>query len=380
MAQSVERVSPQIFETQMKKVAIITFEFNYNYGAILQATALQYFLTDSGYKVDIVNRGWGKLPPPDKYKTLNIKTIVSHILGRHYTLRNLIRFKKQHWSMTTSFRKDQDIVSCLKKYEAVVIGSDQIWNSACIPVQELYYFGIHTNPENQKVIAYAPSFGKNRFEASPKEIRILSNHLRKFKALSVRETDGCNLMKAKFGIADVPCVLDPTMLMDAKFYIELAKVKKHDNKNLAYYILDMTPEKRNYIDTFAKIHGLIPVNMNQPKKSNSVNPFARLKSLKYPSVETWLDILANAQFVITDSFHGSVFSILFNKQFQTFGNAERGISRFETLLSRFGLEERMIDSKGIIDYNPKEIDYSNVNNIIEEERCKSAKFLRKALK
>lgn len=364
-----------------KKVAIITFEFNYNYGAILQTTALKNFLNAQGYEVDIVNRGWGKLPPPISHLA-DYKQIISNVVGSLYTLRSIRRFKKKYWKLTKQLKSEKEIEVCLEKYDVIVIGSDQIWNSACIETQGLYYFGIHTNPKVQKVIAYAPSFGHDYFESSTEVIERISKHLKLFRALSIRENEGSKILKNLFKINDVTCVLDPTMLMTKDFYNKLANKKSSRGKTLAFYILDMTPEKKTIIETFAQEHGLQLVNMNRPERIDTKNLFVRLKSLKYPSIESWLQKIINAEFVITDSYHGTVFSILFNKQFLTFGNPNRGMSRFNTLLSRFGLNEHLLTPEQYLSkaISIEDIDYSRVNAILNKERDKSSSFLIGALK
>lgn len=265
----------------------------------------------------------------------------------------------------------------LEKYDVIICGSDQIWNSSCIPVQGLYYFAIHADPNNQKLVAYAPSFGHDRFDANESIVQLLAEHLSRFKAISVRENDGLDICRDKFGLNNVVRVADPTMLLTADDYRRIAKCKKtEERKTLAYYLLDPTEDKMRAIAEMAERLDLDPVNIyHRERRGKSV--LSRLLSLKYLPVENWLKQLSEAAFVMTDSFHGSVFSIIFNRQFITFANHKRGNSRFNSLFSTFGLEDRLINSSEICEI--KTIDYHKINEILNLERSRSIEFIRNAL-
>lgn len=366
------------------KIGIITFEFNFNYGAILQATALRDYLRLQGHTVKIINRGWGPLThnvQVEKSKASHFNSLASELLGRYFSLKSLLDFKRRHWTLTTSINKEYDYKNVYSEFDVIITGSDQIWNSACIPTMGLHYYGINADSERQKLIAYAPSFGKNRFEATDEQIDILREHLKKFVAISVREQDGIEILKNRFDYNYAIRVLDPTMLMNKKYYLkDIAGLKKvSQKKTLAYYLLDKTPEKLNYINQVAKRTGLKPVNLYLPD-NNGIPIIGKLKSLKYPSVEKWLKRIAEADLVITDSFHGTVFSILFNKDFITFGNNSRGNSRFDNLLSIFGLTDRLLTSYEDFSLESSHIDYNRVNQVLSVKRKESESFLLNALK
>lgn len=358
------------------KVGIITFEFNYNYGAVLQATALSDYITCLGHKVQIINRGWGALPP--RINALNVNNLVGKLAG-FYTLSGFNAFKRKYWDFTDKIVSEADLKRVFSEFDTIVVGSDQIWNSACIKTMGLYYFGIDADLDRQKLIAYAPSFGKNRFDTTKDNVIQLTEHLKRFRAISVRESDGVSLLKKYFGIDNAIKVLDPTMLMDKDYYLRLAGVKDLKRKDtLAYYLLDNNEEKMEYINRISQDLGLRPVNLYLAKDSG-IPVIGKLKSLKYPSVEYWLRSIAESQMVVTDSFHGTVFSILFNRDFVTFGNAERGNSRFENLLTMFDLKDRIADlRKGYRQKFPA-IDYLQVNSKLEDLRQISQSFLKEAL-
>ena len=148
--------------------------------------------------------------------------------------------------------------------------------------------------------------------------------------------------------------------------------------SLAYYILDNDPQKQRWIDTLSRNLGLKPVNINKPEYNGS-SPIGKIRSLRYPSIENWLKNIAESKFVLTDSFHGTVFSIIFNRNFLTVGNSARGNSRFESLLSKFELQSRIIINPNEITLLVKEINYSKVNILLHKYRKESTDFLLMAL-
>lgn len=361
------------------KIGLITFEFNYNYGAILQATALSDYLTSLGHTVKIINRGWGPLPKPAEAPPA-ISKLPGRLIEDYWSYYSLNRFKKSHWKLTENIAAEADYPKVYDEFDAIITGSDQIWNSACIDAMGLHYFGINADPEKQTLIAYAPSFGKNLFEADDENMARLKLQLQNFKAISVREADGVELLQNHFGIGNAIRVLDPTMLMNKEYYYRLAKINQPKTTDtLAYYILDPSPEKMDYINRMAKLTGLKPVNIGKEASKGGDSIIARVKNLRYPSVESWLRKIAQSRMVITDSFHGTVFSIIMNKDFLTFGNASRGNSRFDNLLSMFGLEGRLTSvDKAECNEHPH-IDYSEVNRKMADYQTLSKRFLENAL-
>lgn len=197
-----------------------------------------------------------------------------------------------------------------------------------------------------------------------------------FDAVSVREENGVKLCKQYFEV-DAIHVLDPTMLLDANDYIELFKQKQTPKSrgNLLNYVLDETDEIKNLIQKVASENKMIPFAVNNPYENDDTKPLnQRIK----PSVETWLRGFYDADFVITDSFHACVFSIIFKKQFIVVGNKERGMARFASLLKMFGLEERLVDEKFDIK-TLQPIDYDKVYNLYGQLRERSLHFLSENL-
>ncbi len=267
-------------------------------------------------------------------------------------------------------------------YDAIVVGSDQVWRKIYFvpmwlkqPMENAFLS--FAKGWNIKRISYAASFGTDDWEYTEKQTRLCKEAIKKFDAISVREANGVKLCKQYFD-ADALHVLDPTMLLAADDYIELFKQKQTPKSDgtLLNYVLDETDELNHLIKKVAKDKNIKPFAVNNPFAGDHTKP---LDQRVMQSVETWLRGFYDADFVITDSFHACVFSIIFKKQFVVVGNKSRGMARFESLLKTFGLGDRLVDEKTDIAALPP-IDYDSVYQKYDELKDKSRSFLENALK
>ena len=171
-------------------------------------------------------------------------------------------------------------------------------------------------------------------------------------------------------------VLDPTMLLDCADYMKFASRAPKSQGNLMVYVLDRTEEKDAFISEFAEKRGLVPFYANSKAEMPwDVDISARER--KQPPLENWLRGFADADFVLTDSFHACVFSILFHKPFGVFVNLERGLSRIESLLRTLGLMDRCIfDAPVDLD---RSIDWELIDNVLMQKAESSMEFLKQAL-
>jgi hypothetical protein len=236
-----------------------------------------------------------------------------------------------------------------------------------------------------KKIAYAASFGVNEWEFTPTQTKKCSTLTKQFNAISVREESAVNLCKKYLNISAIQ-VLDPTLLLEKEDYIHLIeKDNIPEKKNLLFsYILDVSDEKTTFIHKIAEKLNLEQVS-GMP--SNSIHLKKSKKDLSdciFPMVTEWLAGFRDAKFIITDSFHGMVFSIIFNKPFIVYGNVKRGMERFNSLLNELNLKNRLIHN--IQDLNgfgfgelSDNIDWIRVNNKMEEMKRESLRFLISAL-
>ena len=230
-------------------------------------------------------------------------------------------------------------------FDAIVVGSDQVWRPKYF--EPMFGEGIDNAflsfAHNWKIkrISYAASFGTEDWEYTDEYTRLCSELLGLFDAITVREESGVRLCKDKFGV-DAEHVLDPTMLLSKDDYMKLFDVANTPESpgNLLAYVLDDSPEKTEMINKISKEKGLVPFRVNAKAKCAGAPVEERIQ----PPVEAWLRGFHDAEFVVTDSFHACVFSIIFGKPFVVIGNKERGMARFESLLKMFGLEDCMIMS------------------------------------
>lgn len=232
-----------------------------------------------------------------------------------------------------------------------------------------------------KRVSYAASFGVDDVnEYSDDNLKVCASLLKKFDAVSVREKSGIILCKSYFGV-DACQVVDPTLLLKAEDYSKLFRknVKYHLKNKLLVYFLDDTEEKRKIAIKIATERGLDLFYVN----GGIDNIDIPLKHKVRIGIEEWLRYLSESSYVVTDSFHGCVFSLIFKKQFVAIGNKSRGLSRFKSLMDMFSLRQRLIysieDYESNIDLLKQNIDYEKVDSILRREREYSLHFLNNAL-
>lgn len=371
------------------KIAILTLPLHTNYGGILQAYALQTTLERMGHTAVVLDadkhpniRPWYLRPlvwtyyAVQKYvKHRNVDIFPEKKMMNGYkeyliTSQNTQRFIDQHIR-----RRVYKSLSEIKpdEFGAIVVGSDQVWRTK-------YYFGKciknayldFTKGWSIKRVSYAASFGTDEWEYTPQQTSDCKQAIARFDAVSVREDVGVSLCKKHFGI-EAKHVLDPTILLSKEDYMSLVDDtnSKPSEGDILTYIIDDTPEKAAIVKEICATKGLKSFRVNSKFEDLGANVNERIQ----PAVEQWLRGFMDAKFVVTDSFHACVFSIIFNKPFIVIGNEKRGISRFKSLLGTFGLENHLILSDGKCDMN---MDYSippSIGALLEKNKCYSLNFL-----
>lgn len=352
----------------MKKIGILTFQYpeNRNFGAILQTYAHLTLIKKFNTYVEIINY------IPNDYKNMSLKIKLLTILESKWFKEFSDKFLKL--SNFESLENED------KKYDIFIVGSDQVWRAKWLQEKVKHYFFDFVD-DNKKKIAYAASFGIDYWEGDEKLTEEIKNLIKRFNHISVREESGIDICKNTFGIDNAVCVLDPTLMISREDYQPILddwQDKSHlKKKYIAHMLLDDTEELKKESENIADY---LEANINhikgKYKKILWKNYFA------YNKVSQWLTYLKDAELVITDSFHCTVFSLIFHKKFIVVANRGRGIARLETLLGKVGLEDRFftdikdVMKSGILD---KEIDYNEVDKKLEVHRKYSMDFLKKAL-
>lgn len=370
------------------KIGILTHPLRTNYGGILQNYALQYVLRSLGYSVETIN--W------QENKSV-IYIVISYVyrLFAHYVLRKkhiptdmfLNVTNKQFLYISSNIQtfikeyiKLSKQISSLKKigevngysYDAIIVGSDQVWLQQYAPTMYLDF----VKDENVLKIAYAASFGQDRWTYDNHKTEVCSRLAKKFNAISVRENSAVYLCEKKLGVSAIQ-VLDPTLLLNSEIYSSLISKQEIVKSYLMTYILDANVHKENIINCVSKLLKIPECSIRENKQTWKL--FGDNSHLVIKPIEKWLQGFRDCEFVVTDSFHGVAFSIIFNKQFIAIGNRKRGLDRFQSILKQFNLLDRLVDENTDIDNylkNLKVIDYDKVNKQKEILQEQSMQFLK----
>lgn len=380
------------------KIGILTQPLLNNYGGLLQNFALQQVLLDNGHKP--ITMDWRDNPSRWKGTLINLKREILHIFnGSHNHLYNPTNRENAIISKNNRNFIDANIITSSILYnsiefrkfteereiEAFVVGSDQCWRPLYSGGFLKEMFLSFAENMNIKRISYAASFGTDKWEFSPKETSVCNRLAKQFDLITVREESGVELCKNYLGVEAIH-LLDPTMLHDKTVYEALVESNNTPKckGSLFHYILDPSNEKSEFINKVADVRGLIPFTIlptYQAETRTRANVKNEIEKCVFPCVTSWLRGFMDANMIICDSFHGCVFSIIFNKPFWVISNEKRGNARFNSLLKMFGLEERLVDitQSQRLDID-KPIEWDKVNQIRLEWIKKSKSLLLDALK
>lgn len=351
------------------RIGIITQPLGHNYGGILQNYALQQVLKQLGKNprtIDFVC---------PKHLEKRIKHIVQSLIHFRKPDKWLLppkrykvakKFIFRHIRRTYTIRRYRANTVRLYRFDAIIAGSDQIWRPMYnIGMLNDRYFNFVGNLPVKKIV-YGASFGTDEWEYSPELTRTCRTLAQKIDAVSVREKSGVEFCRQYFGI-DAQWVLDPTLLLDKKDYEVLCeRIPRASQPYVAAYVLDGDNHLLSQIDEIGK-------SFNMPIRLFSADKDMTL------TVEEWLAMFRDADYVITDSFHGTVFSIIFNKPFISIGNKSRGMSRFESLLGQFGMDDRL-SSDISVEVLLQPISWEEINRQRKLLQDRSVRFLEDALK
>lgn len=367
------------------KIGILTLPLHTNYGGILQAYALQKVLERMGHEVVIIDE------PIKKQVTKNkqiIKRFIKKLIGRPTTIfwerylydsypivsQNIRQFVDTYLKRVVV---DSPSELMEEDFDAIVVGSDQIWRPKYYSHIKDAYLDFAKKWKSLKRIAYAPSFGTDEWEYTGGQTKEFSKLLKLFDAVSVRENSGIELCKKYFDV-DAMQVLDPTMLLSREDYASVINdsTTPAPQGDLLQYVLDKSDSITELVNHIAKEKMMKPFSV-------SGKPFTegqKAEKCICPSIESWLRGFRDAKFVITDSFHACVFSMIFNKPFCVVGNKSRGMARFNSLLKMFNQEFRLIGSIAEYKKNKTQIEqYPNIDLDNLQIKKISLIFLKRAL-
>lgn len=368
------------------RIGILTLSLHANYGGILQAYALQTILKRMGHEVETLQLPlYRKLPwwkCPHTYLKRFVKRYLlvdrqKRIFEEQWLLRTdppLLRFISEFQKKHIAIRIIQNFNEIKEReYEAFVVGSDQVWRPGYFggPITEAY-LGFARQWKGVKRVAYATSFGTDEWEYTLIQTLCCRELLKKFDAVSVREKAAVELCRNRLH-REVQHLLDPTLLLTADDYLLLIEEYPPIETGLLTCILSENKKTSAAVQCVSDRLGCIPFRANSRYEDKNAPPLERVQ----PPVERWLRCFHDTHFVITDSFHATVFSILFGKPFLVLVNEKRGLSRLHSILGLFGLEHHLQNSCNFRSFCPEDYTYDTeaVHRKLAEMRRKSLSFL-----
>lgn len=384
----------------MKVALAINYDYH-DYGGMLQAFATQRFLTKNGIDSDVINfdklkgdinkRKWryflsnifdlSIVKEKSKLIEKKLKQKSNEKLKSGMAERDAAfdEFCKNHFKVSRAFKSWEDMAKASRnEYDAVVVGSDQLWLPSNIMAD---YYTLNWVPQDVKKIAYATSFGIGSIPA--KYSKIYSHYLKRINYLSARETSGQNIIKKLAG-RDVQLVNDPALLLDADGWNEVISNRPLIKEKYVFcYFMGNNPEQRDFVRRLANEKGLKVVALLHLDQYISSDENYVDMAPWHVSPADFVNLVKNAECVCTDSFHGTVFSIIYSRPFFTFKRFNKKASlstntRITSLLTRLGLMDRLVldmDSKQTFD-----IDWKKIQSGVSQFRKASSEYLLNAIR
>ncbi len=344
------------------KIALLTYFAADNYGAVLQAYATIKALEQQGHEVTLVNY---IIPEPPRSWMKNLLLYPKHL--------KLERFRRKWFKrLTRPYYSIAELQQDPPKADCYLIGSDQTWNPF---ISREMTRGFFLDFGDDKVLrtTYAASFGMSEWEDSEwMNFEDAKQLLGRFDFISIRETSGVSLLRDKFGIKDVTQVVDPVLLF--RRYDELTGSMTQDDELVLYKLVNSA----DYYEHARQLGNLLHCPLR------SIGSIRKIKGVRcaYPeSIEGWMRRIASARYVITDSFHGTVLSLLYGRQFIVcVGNPKR-ITRIQSLLVQVGLKDRLFFDTDSVEKMASQlnspINYNVVYQKLKSLRIQSFEYLKR---
>lgn len=368
------------------KVLIVTIVDNINYGTYLQAFATWWTIKQMGHEPIILDYERPYISPinvskqylHDKTKGFFSKIVYAAVypLLFNYMKWNVKRFLKQRAILTKKYCNIKKIVGEQINADIYLTGSDQVWNSDYNKgIDKIFFLDF---AKNGFKCSFSSSVGINSF--SENDIPVIKNLLLQYDRISVRESFGVEVLK-NIGIGNIEQLVDPTFLLTKSVWLSMCATNSFVKKEPYLLIYSVEKDRTNTILKIAK-----EIAEYKQLKTYWVCPTIKFRKKLgvdrvycLANVETFLNLVANADFMIVSSFHGTAFSINFNKQFITVSPSKYN-SRVMSLLNLVGLKDRYIEGDQFVFENFKDIEYDKINPILEQQRTKATTYLTNIFK
>lgn len=364
------------------KIATITFHAAYNYGSVLQAYALQKFVTNisSNITYNVLNfrSNAQKSMYLDNYKESNYKNKIKHLILLPFKQKLRLKNKKfetfilKNLNITQEVNEENDIPEEWKEYDCYISGSDQIWNVRARDFSDVNFFDF---VKEKKKISYAASFGPLTIDWKKYDVQRYKDYLDDFNSISVREYGSAEIVQYLTGRKSY-IHIDPTMLLDVEDWRAIESDANYNNgKYILLYCLEPTKKQINMAKIISKRIHLPIVTLKPANKNDIINTFVK----KYDAgPKDFLSYIDHASLVITSSFHGTVFAIIYNKPFFVLNGLKD--KRISSLLHEINLESRSLEKEADIDRISLQCpNYKKTIEFLRREREKSYTYLVRAL-
>lgn len=348
-----------------KNVGILNFHYeNYNFGANLVAYSLMKTVEKLGFQAKIINYDpFEDLKPIKKILINKMKIFREYFLKQTHKISNPLELYKLN--------------NC---FDTFIVGSDQVWRKTITSVNLYHYFFDFVNPA-KKILSYGASFGTDKWEGNEKETSEVKQFLKRFDEISVREKDGVKICNEIFE-REAYQVLDPTLLLTQEDYQEIINFEKHDEiegEYAAYYFLFDKDRKDKNSQDLKEILQKNNLKLINIKGKDEI--ILGKEEFIYNSMSDWLNHIKNSKIIITDSYHGVLFAIIYRKPFICITENCTSFSRFNSLFNIFDVKDNFYSKLSEIDNLKKiyNINYNGIEARLNEERTKSIAFLKNAL-
>ena len=355
------------------KIDIITLHAVKNYGSVLQALATQELFKEAGFEVTIIDyvkeesknenlmRFWGGRNP---LKCL----IVAPTLKRWKKVFD--GFCREHLNLTSiQYTTEEDFKDYILDADVYCTGSDQVWNSVWNNglLKPLYLSFV---PSDRCKIAFSASFGQQRL--SQEEIDATRSLINEYRMITVREESAVSILKEQYGYEKVEQILDPTLCFSGEFWRQYESKRKRSKDYILVYNLNRSREFDRYAMELSHRMGIELVRL-----CTRYDQFYRPgKSVLVPEIDHFIRLIDDAKVVITDSFHATAFAMNMNTEpICVLPNKFGG--RIESFLSLTQSSQRIIKSYKDFDVINRHVDFSAVNNILDNERAKARLFVER---
>lgn len=335
----------------MKNIGIITFQNANNYGAVYQAFALKKTVEKLGHQVEVINYD---------SPSMGLKNVQQ---------RQFKEFIDGHLNLTREYVSKQEIDT--GNFDAIISGSDQVWNPRLTGGDMTYFLDFV--PEHIRKVSYAASIGLNG-DLFVEHKAVFEKYVPSFSGISLREETHVEYIQSIAKDKEVIASIDPSLLLTSKEYLDAFNLPDNRSEDYIFvfsYALD--PKMYDFANMLSLKSGYKIVALSPYNSGSYVNGTKVVKDV--PPIK-WLELFNKAKLVITDSFHGMMFSIVFNKPFYAYAPNRSNVARVRDVLKKLGLEDRKLTDITNVNDAVWKMDYTNVNEILKNEREKSLEYLK----